>query len=341
MAAPIVSSFIKRWLAANALALALLSAVALPARLVSGAQSSASIRERASGSCRAVAPNAAAAYAIRHACTRAATQVARLLGRAVPPGVVSQAAGPQMADADVARLSGERWAMAVPANWAPAKPLELGVNRQISAEGYLAHEIAHRMAFAVLYPSGTPDSTPEGYGSPLPDWLDEAMGLLAEPDTDQSARLSMLFEDEIIYAMPLRRFLYTPHPALRGARAGDANRRIFYGQSLAFGLYLRELAGVSGFQRLVRALRSGTAQGVALTDIRGLPRNGGDLEQAWLAWLRTRRDAMRRVGALQHGSGAQDARHRKRSGGLARSPPAWVAFLVAQNASKLDAARTR
>lgn len=320
---------------------ALLAALLLPAtptRADATWNTRLSPAESVRGVCRAVAKEPAERIAILSACTRAAAQLTSLLGRAVPKGVILQSDNPQMVDADVPRHNGEAWAMALPAHWAPAEPLELGAARQVSAAGHLAHEIAHRMAFAMLYPSGVADTSRFEYGSPLPDWLDEAMGLMVEPAADQRARLGLLFEGEMIYAMPLRRFLYTQHPALRGGRPGDANRRLFYGQSLAFGQFLRERVGTTGFQRFVSTLRSGTTQGVALTSIRGLPRDGGELEQAWLAWLRARRDAMRRAGRLDRSlSEARLANRRAAFKQLARSPPA---FLLARPVETMAKERT-
>lgn len=182
------------------------------------------------------------------------------------------------------------WSMAIPRGGASPEKLDLGAGRQMSADGYLTHETAHRIAYAMLYPPGEESAAETGpaYGSPLPDWLDEALGQLTEPESDQRARLAPLSEGSIIYALPLRRFLYMPHPALQGVPAGAPLRRLFYGQSLAFALFLQERGGADGFRGFVRAIRGGQTQGVALTSIPGLPGDGGDLEAAWLAWLRDR-----------------------------------------------------
>lgn len=250
---------------------------------------------RSEGGCRALAPDDAAADAALRACARARAELARLLTGAAPPGVVAVEPGGNAdggaGDAAVRREPDERWALAVdPGDVATER--ELGDGRRISADGYLAHEAAHRVASAMIYPADTAFGPDAGYGTPLPDWLDEALALVVEPAADREARLGLLFADGLVYALPLRRFLYMAHPALAGAPPGSPLRRVFYGQSLAFALYLQERGGTGALAAVVGALRAGRTQGVALTDLPGTPGDGGALEQDWLAWLRRRRDAV-------------------------------------------------
>jgi hypothetical protein len=246
--------------------------------------------ERVSGGCRVVGGDAATGERVLRACIAASNHLARILGMPAPSGVIMLTHDSTTTDADVSRRATESWAMAIPRGEASPEMLDLGAGAQMSAEGYLTHEAAHRIAYAMLYPSGDEDvidSVP-AYGSPLPDWLDEALGQLTEPADDQHARMAPLSDGPIIYALPLRRFLYMPHPALQGVPAGAPLRRVFYGQSIAFALFLSERGGIDGFREFVRALRGGQTQGVALTSIPGLPADGGELEATWLAWLRNR-----------------------------------------------------
>jgi hypothetical protein len=208
--------------------------------------------------------------------------------------LVSAAGEPSPDSADALRRGGERWSLALGTSEV-GEALELGGGQRVSAGGYAGHEAAHRIATAMLFPADTGDVAPggpRGYGSPLPDWLDESLALLTEPEVDQRARLALLFDGGIIYALPLRRFLYMPHPALAGAQPGSQLRRSFYGQSLAFAQFVQERAGTGGLRLLVHQLQAGTTQGVALTGLPGLADDGGALEQEWLAWLRARRDAL-------------------------------------------------
>ena len=182
---------------------------------------------------------------------------------------------------------GEAWIMPLASDGA-LDSLELGAGAWLSAEGYLAHETAHRMATATMFAAADTLPAELGYGSPLPDWLDEALGLLVEPPGDQSARFDALFDGPIIYALPLRQFLYMDHPAVHRIPAGSATRRIFYGQSLAFAQFVRERTGIEGLRSLITSLRAGDRQGEALAALPGLPDDGGALEQSWLGWLRDR-----------------------------------------------------
>lgn len=241
--------------------------------------------------CRVVAPDGSSSAEALAACATARATLAQILAMPVPAGVVVLADSLDATDGDALRVRGEQWSVAVDGASPDAPERELGGGARLSNAGYIAHETAHRMATAMLYPGDSaPSPAPGGYGSALPDWADEALALLVEPAVDQQARLGLLFADGMIYALPLRRFLYMAHPALSDMPVGGPVRRVFYGQSLAFALFVRARAGDEGLRALVGALRDGRSQGVALTGIRGLPADGGLLEQEWLAWLRAERD---------------------------------------------------
>lgn len=247
---------------------------------------------RSANGCRVLAPATPIGEPVLAGCARARVEVARLLGRAAPAGVVHVPAAGVSAPADTGRRPNEGWSLELSAEEARA-PLELGDGRRVSQLGYAAHESAHRLATAMLYP-GDSTAAPGQYGSPLPDWLDEGIALLVEPPDDQRARLALLFDGAMIYALPLRRFLYMAHPALSGAAPGSQLRQTFYGQSLAFSLYVQERAGPAGVRALVARLQGGANQGAALTGLPGLPADGGALEQDWLAWLRARQGELAR-----------------------------------------------
>lgn len=248
--------------------------------------------ERRAAGCRVLGPTDAHAALALAACGRARSEVARVLGAAVPPGLVVVAPPSEAhADPDTLRARGERWVVSVAMHEA-SEELQLGDGRRLSPSGYVTHEVVHRAATALLYPADTGAPVAGRYGSPLPDWLDEGLAMLAEPPGDQRARLGLLFDGETVYALPLRRFLYMTHPAFAGVAPGSQLRRTFYGQSLAFTLFVQDRAGAAGIRALVDTLRRGTTQGAALTGLAGMPADGGALEQAWLAWLRANRGAL-------------------------------------------------
>ena len=252
--------------------------------------------------CRVLAPTAEHGRIAIAACERAGAEVARVLGAPAPRGLVVVAGLAGREAPDALRRADERWVLPIHM-YEASDELQIGDGRKLSPAGYVTHEAAHRIATALLFPADTGAPTPGRYGSALPDWLDEGVALLAEPTADQDARLGLLFDGETIYALPLRRFLYMAHPALSGLPAGGPVRRTFYGQALAFSLFVQERGGPDALRGLTERLRAGVSQGVALTSTRGLPADGGALEQAWLAWLRGRRATLRAAG--QGGEGAR------------------------------------
>lgn len=274
---------------------------------------------RSADGCRVVAPDASAGDRAMRACAQARAALTRLLAAPAPTGLV--VVGDTAAGADALRTPADRWMLAIDASEAGAER-EIGGGRQLSALGYLTHETAHRVAVAMIYPADTTFGPDAGYGSPLPDWLDEALALLTEPAADQEARLGLLFDDRMVYALPLRRFLYMTHPALTNAPPGSPVRRVFYGQALAFALFLRARGGDEGIRTLVRALRTGEKQGVALTGMRGMPADGGALEQDWLVWLRARGDSLRAAPGTRDASGTTRAGRRERDDAREMRPAA-------------------
>lgn len=52
----------------------------------------------------------------------------------------------------------------------------------------LPHEIGHMLLEADFFPSGRPNAL-QGYGTPLPDWFDEAVAIWMEPDSVRQRRL--------------------------------------------------------------------------------------------------------------------------------------------------------
>ena len=82
----------------------------------------------------------------------------------------------------------------------------------------LPHEIAHLLLTAQLFPHGMPsDST--RYGTPLPDWFDEAVAIWSEPDSMVLHRLNEL--RAIAPRINLRDVLQWEHPTAHPDTAED------------------------------------------------------------------------------------------------------------------------
>ena len=79
----------------------------------------------------------------------------------------------------------------------------------------LTHEAAHlQLTYAVNFHSAaTLQARYNGYGSFLPDWLDEAVAVFHEPDALKAARRSRF---KLSTHVPLKRFFVMPHPGETG-----------------------------------------------------------------------------------------------------------------------------
>lgn len=76
----------------------------------------------------------------------------------------------------------------------------------------LAHEIMHRLFQTYVWPGRT---DPDAYGSPAPDWLDEAAAMLAESlslTRDRRTSFRRLVEQKRL--IPLREYLAMEHPVM-------------------------------------------------------------------------------------------------------------------------------
>lgn len=177
----------------------------------------------------------------------------------------------------------------------------------------LRHEVGHSMHAAMFWPDST-DESPARYGTPAPDWLDEAVAILMEPAETQARHLAS-FMDAAKHrprTVPaLTAFLRGEHPVRSAALAralargpksdsgvqmmvASGNRfagmDTFYGQSLLVALFL---AQTSGDPRILdpisRAIAGGASfdQWLASDGARHhLPSDVAALQARWDAWLK-------------------------------------------------------
>ena len=174
----------------------------------------------------------------------------------------------------------------------------------------LRHGLGHALFRAVYWP-GVDDSTSTHYGTPAPDWLDEAAALLMEGKALRLQREAYFAEalrrlpSEIV---PLADFLRMEHPVtaqarlrkqaqtgpqtdsdIHGTSGSDSHAiMLFYAQSLAFADFLIATSGNHGIHGAISAAE---AQGVDFADWLAeagarhhLPHDIPALQAAWEAW---------------------------------------------------------
>ena len=180
-------------------------------------------------------------------------------------------------------------------------------------ENTLRHEVGHSMYAATFWPDAG-ETAETHYGSPAPDWLDEAAAILMESVESQGTRAGA-FLNAISGAPgsipPLLEFLDMEHPIRtptlarqleRGQKSdsgvqmmisSDTNASAaatFYGQSLLTGMFLMETSGDS---HILAPISAAIASGTLFPDwlaqsgtSHGLPDNLAALQTAWETWSR-------------------------------------------------------
>jgi hypothetical protein len=160
----------------------------------------------------------------------------------------------------------------------------------------LPHEIAHVLLAVRFFGSGPEVSAGAGgYGTPFPDWLDEAVAIWVEPATSRAARLGEA------RALPRSRreistIMSARHPAAADANVlamrdgavppADADLEAFYPQSIALLGFVFDRGGREGVERLAERLRAGGASDAGtLLGLPGMPLEPGALGALWSRWL--------------------------------------------------------
>lgn len=189
-------------------------------------------------------------------------------------------------------------------------------------ESTLRHEVGHAMYAALYWPDaiGTRD---ERYGTPAPDWLDEASAILMEGPESQAKYAAMFLgvANRNPRSTPsLAEFVASEHPVrstalasalARGPKSTSGVQMVtvggsedfpgldtFYGQSVLLGYFLTE---TSGDTRILAPISIAIAGGATFEDWlaregtgHGLPGSMDALETSWTAWLEQLRNAAAR-----------------------------------------------
>ncbi|MBJ6983039.1 hypothetical protein [Luteimonas sp. MC1750] len=179
----------------------------------------------------------------------------------------------------------------------------------------LRHEVGHAMYAAMYWPHAAGASLQVRYGTPAPDWLDEAVAILMEPPEAQARHLESFIDaaKHRPQTIPgLTDFLQAEHPVRsaalaralsRGPRSGSGVQMVvadggefpgvdsFYGQSLLLALFLAE---TSGDPRILVPISAAVAGGATFDQwlasdgaAHGLPIDVPALQALWDGWLKS------------------------------------------------------
>jgi len=190
--------------------------------------------------------------------------------------------------------------------WPTSESMEAREARAEDPEGYtrlqweevLPHEIAHVLLAARFWATGHRAAAPgNGYATPFPDWLDEAVAIWAEPASARRGRLGEareLPEDR----RELARILVTPHPAttdpavlaMRDGRPApqDPDLRAFYPQAIAVLGFVFDAGGPVAMRELAERLVTDPWHPNPLLGLPGLEDDPVGLEARWVQWLTVR-----------------------------------------------------
>lgn len=261
------------------------------------------------------------------ALVEAAQQYAGYFGRA-PVGMLLLSANVDATQANTFAASNDLEFALV---WVPAKAMRTMTERAMRQAGLdrnrrrqalaradaqeaitLRHEAGHAMYAAMFWPDAA-DTREDRYGTPAPDWLDEAVAIAMEPPEAQARHLAAFID----VARQRRRevpgftdFLASEHPVRSAALARALSRgpksdsgvqmvvtssggfpglETFYGQSLLTGLFLAE---TSGDPRILAPISAAIAEGLDFStwlardgSRHNLPQTIQQLEPLWDTWL--------------------------------------------------------
>lgn len=229
----------------------------------------------------------------RAACERARSRFAGLMGDPVPAVLVLVQDRPGYR---IGILDGQAVVLWPSSAAAAVQAAEAHVEEQWREA--LPHEIAHALTAARFFPDGRFEAV--GYGTPLPDWFEEAVAIWAEPRPSRDRRLAAARE------LPARRLelatiLTMSHPAAgdpaalaaRDGAAPPSNAALwdFYQQSVAVLAFIHELGGQEAVRILASRLMAGYTGQAAVTGLPGLPGSFELVEAEWSAWLEASRQA--------------------------------------------------
>jgi len=237
----------------------------------------------------------------RQACETARERFAELFGEPVPPVRILLWDRPGYRTG----LQGERAAVVWPTSRvmaARAKSAEAALPYVESQwNDVLPHEISHALLAARFF-ADERSGRHTGYGTPLPDWLDEGVAIWAETPRNRDARLRQA------RALPAERrdllsILEMRHPgagataeAIRNGAAPPPDEALwaFYPQSIAALAFVYDAGGADAIAELMRRLLAAPVDASRpdppsardlLVDLPGLPDDFEGVVAAWNAWL--------------------------------------------------------
>jgi hypothetical protein len=162
----------------------------------------------------------------------------------------------------------------------------------------LPHEIAHALLAVRFFDDD--DAPGDGYGTPFPDWLDEAVAIWAESPPHRAARVSQALALGPEW-LELEAILAGPHPAAGNARVlsvrdgapvpRDEALWNFYPRAVAVLTFVHEAGGTAATTELARRLVANPADRRALAGLPGLPGEWAGVVAAWQAWVAAGRGA--------------------------------------------------
>lgn len=236
----------------------------------------------------------------------AGREAVRALGfRAVLPLPSPALMGQQMAEA-MRRFQAASGGGAVPRIERREGGIRAGEPR---GENHVAHELGHMWYTAAFWPAASPPTIPPTprYGSPAPDWLDEAAAMLMENEAGARGYRQMFADGRgadparaaaIPPEMPLSELTSMTHPAMAAMPAGAASGPVriitgrpslLYAQARVFADYLVDR---SGNPRILAVVSEGLRDGgtldawlVADGAKNRLPTSLGAMQADWDGWL--------------------------------------------------------
>lgn len=233
-----------------------------------------------------VGGNAIAADALRarHACGIARTRFAALFGVDAPALEIVLWDRPGYRVSDVGPAARVYWPTSAAA---AAQPVEA------HWRDVLPHEAMHALVATHFFADG--EELEAAYGTPLPDWFEEAAAIWAEPVANRRQRIAQARNLPAAF-LALDGILTTPHPAARNpallaARDGaalpanDAALWAFYPQAIAVLSFVHDAGGPPAVRRLVARLRATPTSVDVLAGLPGLPANAAEIATAWEKWL--------------------------------------------------------
>ncbi len=253
------------------------------------------------------APSKEIAVAKEEMVEAAAQRFIALMGKAGPRGALvladPQKAQQQWADQRPYYKHGAKWVLPWYAHHPMGENLwpAYGRTNQIGGGDPLPHEAAHLM-FVFVVNSGCCAALKQkfnGYGSYLPDWLDEGIAIYVEHQAIRDAQRELM-ADNLDERIPLAEFFAMDHPgapkiggkpnpaAGHGFAGGFDRARIYYMECVTALEFLEAAAGAEGVRKIIKTLQGGSKMDKAIKHLPAhYPQDLDGLEEVWVEWIRT------------------------------------------------------